>query len=317
MAAPGRYDRAAAAGILARVAGPFDDVPARAHFPPAFHVEPELTPLTPAPGSHLTSAQLKYLTTRLQPCEPQQVTSATHRLLWHDSDGTANVSHCGPDGPLVALAARETVLVLRRALAADEEVHRRAAALSPDDRAVMAATTTDQDPVEILNVGFETTARALVQHSWLDIRRTPAELARELRNSGLFAVVANTWFWGLQSETYRRGMIPVALEDRPDGGLTYSAATRITLRALKDATIARPDHDPGVARQYGPLTYGEVPRCLANMPTTTTGERSTLLAPVVALFVETYVRLLDVVHVSGNPDLRRNPECPRCSKSPT
>jgi copper chaperone CopZ len=171
----------------------------------------------------------------------------------------------------------------------------------------MAATTTDQDPVEILNVGFETTARALVQHSWLDTRRTPAELARELRSSGLFTVIANTWFWGLQSETYRRGMIPVALEDRPDGGLAYAAATRITLRALKDAAVARPDHDPGVARQYGPLASGEVPRCLANVPTTTTGERSTLLVPVVALFVETYARLLDVVRVSGRPDPQEEP----------
>ncbi|MFG1909500.1 heavy-metal-associated domain-containing protein [Kribbella sp. NPDC048928] len=302
-----RYDRVAAAGILARVAGQFDQASAVRHFPPAFHVEPELTPLTPAPGSHLTPAQLKYLTSRLQPCEPNQVTSATHRLLWQDTDGTANVAHCGPDGPLVAVVARETVLVLRRALAADAQVHHRAAALSPDDRAVMAATTTDQDPVEILNVGFETTARALIQHSWLDTRRTPAELARELRVSGLFTVVANTWFWGLQSETYRRGMIPVALEDRPDGRLAYSATTRMTLRALKDAAIARPDHDAGVAHQYEPLAYGEIPRCLANVPTTTTGERSTLLAPLVALFVETYVRLLDVVRVSGNPDPQEEP----------
>jgi hypothetical protein len=126
-----RYDRVAAAGILARVAGQFDASPAVRNFPPAFHVEPELTPLTPAPDSHLTSAQLKYLAARLQPCEPHQVTSATHRLTWHDSNGTANVAHCGPDGPRVAVVARETVLVLRRALAADAQVHRRAAALSP------------------------------------------------------------------------------------------------------------------------------------------------------------------------------------------
>jgi copper chaperone CopZ len=302
----GGYDRLAAARILARVAGRFGESPVVHHCPSAFAVEPELTPLMPAAGSHLTSAQLRYLDSRMKQCAPEQVTSATHRVMWHDSDGTANVAHCGPDDPLVPVVARETVLVLRRALAADTDLHNRAAGLSATERAVMDATTTDRDPVEILNVGFETTARALVQHSWLGAYRSPGELARGLRDSGIFAVVANTWFWGLQSETYRRGMIPIAFENRPDGKVGYSADSRTTLRAMKDTVIAHPA-DAGLARQYGRLADGEVPRCLANVPTTTAGERFTVLAGVVDLFVETFVRLLDVVRTSGSPDPQEEP----------
>jgi hypothetical protein len=59
-----------------------------------------------------------------------------------------------------------------------------------------------------------------------------------MRDSGLFAVVANTWFCGLQSSTFRRGMIPVSLTGRADGTVRYSAEATAMLRAMKDATIA-------------------------------------------------------------------------------
>ncbi|HZX07130.1 heavy-metal-associated domain-containing protein, partial [Kribbella sp.] len=183
-----------------------------------------------------------------------------------------------------------------------------------------------RDVVEILGVGFETTARALVQHSWIAGQtpyRSPGEFARGLQESGIFGVVANTWFWGLQSETFRRGVVPVRFERRPGGGVAYTAESRTVLREMKDAKIAQPHGDPGLARQYSPLAYAEVPRCLANMPVTipaptptaatpgrtatlgptaTAGRRVTLLPAVVELFVDTFVRMLDVVRITGSPD---------------
>lgn len=75
------------------------------------------------------------------------------------------------------------------------------------------------------------------------------------------------------------------------------------LRAMKDATIARPHpDDPGLERQYAKVAPGEQPRCLANMPTTVAGQRFVVLPEVVEVFVDTFVRLLDVVTVAGDPE---------------
>jgi copper chaperone CopZ len=298
------YDRSAAARILARVLADVDLQPDRWLPASRYGFEPELTPLIPAPDSHLTKAQLSYLQTGMRPCPPELVTSATHRVMWHDSDGVLSVAHCGPGGygPIVPIVARETVLVLRRALAADG-VRAAVEVLADAELATMAATTTDRDPVEILSVGLETTARALVQHAYLADRtayRSPAEFASGMRDSGLFAVVANTWFWGLQSSTFRRGMIPVALAD---GALRYTAESSGMLRAMKNATIASPDpEDAGLTRQYSALPLGEQPRCLANMAATIDGRRVTLLPGVVDVFVETFVRLLELVEVTGGSE---------------
>jgi copper chaperone CopZ len=239
----------------------------------------------------------------MRPCPAELVTSATHRVMWNDSDGVLNVAHCGPGGfgPIVPIAARETVLVLRRALAAQVA----AEALSDTELATMAATTTDRDPVQILSVGLETTARALVQHAYLADQtsyRSPGEFSSGLEDSGLFAVVANTWFWGLQSSTFRRGMIPVALTTLADGTVRYTAESSAMLRVMKDATIASPDpEDAGLTRQYEPLRAGEQPRCLANVSATVDGRRLTLLPGVVDTFVETFVRLLELVEVNSGP----------------
>ncbi|WP_427893413.1 heavy-metal-associated domain-containing protein [Kribbella sp. GL6] len=297
----GGYDRLAAAQVLARVAG---ELPAIDHLPPPFEVAVDLTPLAPSPDSHLTPAQLRYVQTALQPCTPADITTATHRLSWQDSTGTPNISHCTPttSGPAagagVAVVAREVVLLLRAALRGDGGVRRRADGLSGFERGVLGGTTTEGDVVEVLAVGFETVARALVQHSWLGGYRSARALALGLQESGIFGVVANTWYWGLQSETYRRGMIPVSFEARADGGVAYTAASRTLLRTMKDAQIAHPE-DPGLAKQYGPLAYAEVPRCLANMPVTLNGQRQTLLPAAVGLFVSTFVRMLDVVRITG------------------
>jgi copper chaperone CopZ len=157
---------------------------------------------------------------------------------------------------------------------------------------VMAATTTDKDPVEILRVGVDTTARALVQHAYL-ADGTPyadaAGFARGLRDSGIFAVVANTWFWGLQSSTFRRGMIPVRFKAQDDGTVRYTAETTSTLRAMKDTAIAA-----ALESQYALLPAGEQPRCLANMSV----DGARLVPGVVDTFVETFVRLLALVEVA-------------------
>jgi copper chaperone CopZ len=164
--------------------------------------------------------------------------------------------------------------------------------LSDEARAVMAATTTDRDPVEILRVGVDTTARALVQHAYLADDapyRSAADFACGLRDSGIFAVVANTWFWGLQSSTFRRGMIPVRLKTQKDGTVRYTAETTSALRAMKDRAIAE-----AVDKQYALLPAGEQPRCLANMAV----DGSRLVPDVVDVFVETFVQLLELVEIA-------------------
>lgn len=281
------YHRAAAARILAEsIASWTPDLPP----PTPWSAEPDITPLSP--DGRLTTAQRNYL-------DLPVASSATHRVLWHDSTGVLNVAHCSTLGPIVPIAARETTVALRQALPA-------LTPLSDADRRIMTATTTDADPREILAVGFETTARALIQHAYLlrvvapgvqeDEELTgstpyddPAAFALALRDSGIFAVVANTWHWGLQSSTFRRGMIPIAFESRADGRLRYTAESTATLRTLKAQAIAARE-----IPQYADLPTGELPRCLANMTTSA----PPLLPSLVDLFITTFVTLLNVVTIS-------------------
>lgn len=319
LAGSGGYDRAAAARVLAGVAGDFGTA-LDAHFlGPPRRIEVELKPM-----DGLTAVQLDYLQKRMIPCTPDLVTSAAYAVSWRDSDGTANVGHCGPLGPAVPVVAREATLALWRALAADQDVVHAAGELSDEAQEVMAGTTTDKDPFEILRVGVDTTSRALVQHAYLTDQtpyKSPGEFARGLRDSGIFAVVANTWFWGLQSSTYRRGMIPAQFITQDDGTIRYTAETIAILRAMKDKsikdaheTLHRATVDEGltidealrkydvllgtISRQYALLPPGEQPHCLANM--SVDGHR--LLPPVVATFIDAFVRLLDLVQVGSNPE---------------
>src|SRR4051794_28740375 len=91
----GRYDRAAAARVLAEVAGPgaFGQVglggPRR--------LEPEVVPL----DGQLTAPQLEYVNSRMRPCPPALVVSAASKVSWRDSGGGADVAHCGPLRPIV------------------------------------------------------------------------------------------------------------------------------------------------------------------------------------------------------------------------
>lgn len=318
----GRYDRAAAARVLAGIGGttPFGPggEPVEARFLGGVRrIAPEVGVLERADGGQLTTLQLEYVRSRMRPCPADLVASASYSVGWRDSDGVANVAHCGPLGPVVPVVAREVTLAMWRALAANDDV---IGAVVPDaDRAIMAATTTDKDPVEIVRVGIDTTARALVQHAYLADQtpyRTAGQFARGLRDSGIFAVVANTWFWGLQSSTFRRGMIPVRLVAQDDGTVRYAGETTAVLRAMKDTTIAdahetlrRATVDEGltveealrkydvllgqISRQYALLPAGELPHCLANM--SVDGVR--LLPGVVDTFVETFVQLLEIVEI--------------------
>lgn len=310
----GRYDRAAAARVLASSVG---SATLEAAFEEAGlggvrRVSPEVQPL----DGQLTALQLEYVHRRMRPCPPASVVSAAAKVSWRDSGGVANVAHCGPLGPVVPVVAREATLAIWRALA-----ERDGAALTEDERAVMDATTTDKDPVEILRVGIDTTSRALVQHAYLADQtpyRNAADFARGLRDSGIFSVVANTWFWGLQSSTFRRGMIPVRLVTQDDGTVRYAAETVDVLREMKQTAIAdahetlrRATVEEGltveealrkydvllgeISRQYALLPAGEQPRCLANM--SVDGVR--LLPGVVDTFVETFVRLLESVELES------------------
>jgi copper chaperone CopZ len=329
------YDRTAASRILAGLAFP-GLFGSGGPVAPEFlggerHIGYRLRPLAPAPGSHLTASQQRYLTSFMRPCPEALVTSATHRVTWHDSDGVPNVAHCGPSplGPAVPIAARETTLALWRALAADAGLAGRIARLGDGDRAVLEATTTDVEALEIFRIGVEATARTLVQHAYIAGQtpyRTAAEFARGLRDSGVFAVVAGTWYWELQASTFRRGMIPVSLVTGPGGTVRYPAEAVAMLRTMKEATIAEAHavmaravteerltvaeavqtyyHDlDQIAKQYALLPDGEQPRCLAQMTHQVGGRRFSVQPGVVAAYTETFARLLDLVQITLLPGL--------------
>ncbi len=332
------YDRLGASRVLAELAFPglfpAQDGPVDAAFlGPPRRIQYRTAPLVPEQGSHLTRSQQSYLQSFMQPCPAGFVTSATDRVTWNDSDGIPNVGHAGPSslGPLVPIAARETTLALWRALAANDALAARAARLGSDAMAVLAATTTDREPAEIFRIGIEATARTLVQHAYLADQtpyRTPAEFARGLRDSGIFAVVGSTWYWELQASTFRRGMIPVSFVTAGEGKVRYPAEVAAMLRAMKNATIAqahavmaratgaegltiqqavrRYHHELDlIARQYALVPGDEQPRCLGQMPHMIDGQRFSVLPGVVGAYVATFARMLDLVllsRVPGAPD---------------
>ena len=329
------YDRTGASRILAGLAFPrlfASSGPVTAEFLGGERsIGYRLAPLTPAPGSHLTASQQRYLTSFMQPCPESLVTSATHRVTWNDSHGVPNVAHAGPSslGPMVPIVAREATLALWRALAADDGLAARIARLDSGARRVLEATTTDVEPLEIFRIGVEATARTLVQHGYIAGQtpyHTPAQFARGLRDSGIFAVVAGTWYWELQASTFRRGMIPVSFVPGPDATVRYPPDSATMLRAMKEATIGRAHavmakavteekltvaeavqkyyHELDlIAKQYALLPEGEQPRCLGQMAHTIDGQRFSVQPGVVAAYVETFVRLLTMVQITLIPGL--------------
>ncbi|WP_280441672.1 heavy-metal-associated domain-containing protein [Nocardia brasiliensis] len=314
-----RYDRRAASRVLAGLAQPgLFSTPVPLPGPRRF--EYTCTALHTEPNSHLTYSQRLYLERFMRPCRPYQVTSATHRITWTDSDGIPNTGHFRADGlgPLVPIAMRETVLALWHAFEANTAFAERVSALGPREHAVLDATTTDHEPTDIFRVGIEAAGRALAQHALL-ARQTPyrsaAEFARGIHESGLFAAVATRWYWELQASTYRRGMIPVTLIAQPDGTVRYSAETVATLRAMKDATISdahtvmrRATHVEGlsipeaiakyhddldlISRQYALLPAGTRPACMAAMPHHLGGGHYSILPVVVDHFVAVFEQLV-------------------------
>ena len=327
------YDRAAASRVLAGLAFPGlfprGGLEGTEFLGAGRRIGYRLTPLVPVPGSHLTASQQRYLNSFMQPCPEALVTSATHRVTWTDSDGVPNVAHAGSSslGPVVPIVARETTLALWRALAADGALAAGIARLDPAACRLLGATTTDIEPLEIFRIGVEAVARTLVQHAYLADQtpyRTPAQFARGLRDSAIFAVVSSTWYWELQASTFRRGMIPVSFGPSPDGTVRYTAETVAMLRAMKEATIARAHavmikavteenltvaeavrkyyHDLDlIARQYALLPEGEQPRCLAQMTHAIDGQRFSVQPGVVMAYAETFVRLLDLVQITLLP----------------
>ncbi|QIS20510.1 heavy-metal-associated domain-containing protein [Nocardia terpenica] len=327
-AAQPRYDRRAASRVLAELARPglfADAAPG-----PARRIDYTCAALRSEPDSHLTLSQRLYLERFMRPCRPDQVTSATHRIAWTDGDGIPNTGHFrrGGLGPIVPIAVRETVLALWHALAADTALAQRISALSERDHAVLAGTTTDHDPIDILRVGIEACGRALAQHALLARAtpyRTPAEFACGMRDSGIFGAVATRWYWELQASTYRRGMIPVTFATQPDGTVRYTADTVAILRAMKDATITDAHtvmrrattteglsvaaaiaryHDELdlISRQYALLPPGTRPACLAAMPHHLDGDHYSLLPMVVDRFVEVFTAVVERVTVTEVPD---------------
>ncbi|MGV9667450.1 heavy-metal-associated domain-containing protein [Nocardia niigatensis] len=319
-----RYDRRAASRVLAALARPGLGAPPV--LPPPRRVEYTCATLQSEPGSHLTLSQRLYLERFMRPCRADQVTSATHRIAWTDSDGIPNTGHyrVGGLGPIVPIAMRETVLTLWHALQADTALALRMSELSPRDEAVLEGTTTDHEPFEIFRVGIEAAGRALAQHALLarwTPYRTPAEFAAGMRDSGIYGAVATRWYWELQASSYRRGMIAATLTTQPDGTVRYSADTVATLRAMKDMTIEdahrvmrRATHTEGlsvaaaitkyhdeldlISRQYALLPPGTRPACLAAMPHQLDGEHYSILPVVIDRFTDVFIRMVERVTVA-------------------
>lgn len=326
----GGYDRTEASRILAEIAAPgvfpsplTIDVPDTAR-----HLTYRLDPLEPAPGSRLTASQLDYLGRFMVPCTEADVTTATHRISWTDSAGVPNIGWCipAPDGlgPMVPIVARETTLALWRQLATDaRDLAHAAERLTPAQHRCLAATTTDIDPHEIFRIAVEAAARALVQHALLagtTSHRTPATFARAMAASQIYALVGSTWYWELQASTARRGMIPVALDERPGGRLAYTQPSIELLAAMKANTIATArrvmlqatttegltvreavtryylDLDE-ISKQYALLPEGESPRCLGLIVHELPSGSFSALPGLVAAFTDAFCQLVDRIEV--------------------
>ncbi|MBL1077090.1 heavy-metal-associated domain-containing protein [Nocardia sp. 2] len=323
-----RYDRRAASRVLAVLARPGLAGGAVAPQSPR-RIEYTCARLQPEPGSHLTLSQRLYLERFMRPCRAEQVTSATHRIAWTDSEGIPNTGHfhSGGLGPIMPIAMRETVLALWRALRADTGLAQRITGLTDRDRAVLAGTTTDHEPHDIFRVGIEACGRALAQHALLarwTPYRTPAEFALGMRDSGIYSAVATRWYWELQASSYRRGMIAVTLATQPDGTVRYSAETVATLRSMKDSTIADAHrimrrattaegltvteaiakyHDELdlISRQYALLPPGTRPACLAAMPHQLGGAHYSILPLVVDRFTDLFTGIVERLGITEVP----------------
>jgi len=325
------YDRSGASRILAEIAAPgvFPPLP-RVDVPDsARHLTYRLDPLEPVPGSRLTASQLDYLGRFMAPCTEADVTTATHRISWTDSEGVPNIGWCIPTpdglGPSVPIVARETTLALWLLLAADpRDLEHAGQRLTADQHRCLAATTTDIDPHEIFRIGVEAAARALVQHALLagaTSHRTPAAFARAMAASQIYALVGSTWYWELQASTARRGMIPVALDERPGGRLAYTQPSIELLAAMKANTIAtarRVMHRATTAedltvreavtryyleldeisKQYAQLPEGETPQCLGLIVHELPSGSFSAMPGLVAAFTDVFCRLVDRIEVS-------------------
>ncbi|MEU0265711.1 heavy-metal-associated domain-containing protein [Nocardioides sp. NPDC006303] len=322
-----RYDRSAAARILAEVAGAdflAGPAPAVAEVSVDYRVEE----LSPEPSGPLTTGQRRYLESYMRPCRPDQVVSATHRITWRDSRGIANSGHIGPGplGPILPIAAREAVIAVGDAVADADPVTARSDALDDDALDVLADTTTDQEPAEIFRVGAEAAGRALVQHGMLAGQvgiEDPVEFAEAMCASGLYGTVASTWFWELQASTYRRGMIPASLEGS-GGRLRYTAETVALLAEMKRRTIADA-HDvmdqaraeglgvrtaiqryhvelDQISRQYALLPAGERPVCLGQRAHQVDGQRVQPLAAVAEALTGAFRSAVESVRIAEIPE---------------
>lgn len=322
-----RYDRAAAARILAEVAGA-DFLTGPAPAVPEVSVDYRAEELRPEPGGPLTTGQRRYLESYMRPCRPDQVVSATHRITWRDSRGIANSGHIGPGplGPVLPIAAREAVIAVGDAIAAADPVTARSDALGDDALDVLADTTTDQEPAEIFRVGAEAAGRALVQHGMLAGQVgivDPVEFVEAMWDSGLYGTVASTWFWELQASTYRRGMIPASLE-WSGGRLRYTADTVALLAEMKRRTIADAHEvmdrarEEGlgvraaiqryhveldqISRQYALLPVGERPVCLGQRAHQVDGQRVQPLAAVAEALTGAFRSAVESVRIAEIPE---------------
>ena len=326
-----RYDRTAAARILAEVAGA-DFLAGPAPAVPEGSVNYRVEALSPEPGPEsegsLTTGQRRYLESFMRPCRPDQVVSATHRVTWRDSRGIANSGHIGPGpiGPILPIAAREAVIAVGDAIAAAGPFTARSDALGDDALDVLADTTTDQEPAEIFRVGAEAAGRALVQHGMLAGQvgiEDPVEFAEAMWDSGLYGTVASTWYWELQASTYRRGMIPVSLEGS-GGRLRYTADTVSLLAEMKRRTIADAHavmdqaREEGlgvraaiqryhveldqISRQYALLPTGERPVCLGQRAHQVDGQRVQPLAAVAEALTGAFRAAVESVRIAEIPE---------------
>lgn len=319
------YDRTEASQILlrlGRVAIPDDLSPFITDIPPISYKD---EPMKLVPGSHMTKQQDKYFSTYMAPeAHSGLITSATNYIFWNDSDGVINVGFYKDGenslGPVVPIAARETMLVLTHSLQ-NPNFQSAVANLSEEERAVLEGTTTDKTPEAIMRVGFDSAAKAVVQHALIADEtpfRTPQAFVRGMLDSGLFRAVATNYYWELQASTNKRKMVTGHLETTPNGRVRFTGETMQAFRGMKERTIFdakaiahKAVVDEGLdmgeavskyhgqldeaAEQYMRLPNGEHPYCLGMMPhrLPDSDKRETAFDYVGERFVATFEQVMD------------------------
>jgi hypothetical protein len=263
-------------------------------------------------------------------CPVSMLTTATNQITWYDSAGLLNASYYRQGtkicGPIVPIVAQETLLVLARSLH-NAEFQAQVAQLTPEERRLLAGTTTDKEAEAIFHESIESARKAIVQHALLideTMYTTPAEFVWGMVQSGIFLAIGANNYWDLQASTAKKGMVYGHFEVK-NGNTRLTHETTTTKRAMKYAKIQQTKEvmyqalqDEGmsveaalqkyaheqeqVIEQYVQLPDGEYPYCLGMMPhqlAAHPGQKIRALNALAPRFAETFEYLVTRIHIEG------------------